>query len=1085
MDTYLVLHIDLEFIAASICKSNGSHFSIKNLNEELLWLYFFNDPNLNRITFGKANRQHFHNLEVNYHGDFCNQILDDNEKFTRNGIQKPVIELLENSGMLRLFVEKYKERDPLAQTEIIPTLVTFSSTINDSAKKKLIEYFESKNFKIESHSIPFAELTSQYYLKETKISVNKSKIVLFLEATNSTLHLMKLNYISGHFFVDKDSVETYPGKGYDPRKRAIINFVVNEVNKSTGLLNRDEIDRECARFEANAEQWLKRVDAAGENSPVNIQGIWLSPAQSIQRNVLVRKEHIEEDTGYFINDLINIYRTFEDKLVEDKQVEDKESISAVVLIGECFNNNLIRDKFLHLLKDKLIIAPLSKLNEIQAVYPEIDLKKYADEKERDKIIKKAHDESRSQEEEFQKKRKRELEEQEKRQQEIANRQIAKENYGKAKQLKDAGKLDEAITKAEKANSLDPSNAEIRKLYDELIKEKEDIDVKAGRLALYLKEAEDHLLKDELIEALSKYKLAQKITDTGKIRDSIENIYAELEERKKRKDSDYNKKLTQGYIEEVDRLVQANKLSEAMLILDKAIELGFNNTILSKKRAEVEALIDIQTNELNQLSDEAEIFLGEGQLDKAEAFCREALKRRPDDDLCLALMDKISEARNLQAENEKKFRMLVDLADASYSKEEWDRAEKSYKEALLIKKNEKHCQIQLSNILLARKKEEERRKKEEQRLAEKEKEYSNLIDQGSTFVVNKEWDNAKNIYNKALLIKQNDDHCLAQLAFIEESLKQEEESKKAEEKAKAILEKEYNSNLELASQYFKSKNWNEAEKLYNKILKKYPDDSDAKRQLSQISIRRQEEQEEKEAIARKKSEDERLKNEVEKPEKPDPVDVKVTPSKPSTSIFKKYKKALVVVGFASVIIAVAIIITTLHPTSGRVKKISGKSNSGITDIKTEKIVTPRDSSPAKPDEHTVDNTKVVKPEQESSKNSEGSSTSSNQTVTQNKVNQPQSRKSEEPERHTKVVPVSNHLDFNYGSYDGPINDGKMNGFGKITFTSTYILFKGEPDEIKVEKGFYLEGKWNNGEFYRGNLFDNNKARIKSINRGQAN
>ena len=129
MDTYLVLHIDLEFIAAAICKSNGSHFSIKNLNEELLWLYFFNDPNLNRITYGKANKQHFHNLEVNYHGDFCNQILDENEKFTRNGIQKPVIELLENSGMLRLFSEKFKERAPFAQTESIPTLITFSSTL--------------------------------------------------------------------------------------------------------------------------------------------------------------------------------------------------------------------------------------------------------------------------------------------------------------------------------------------------------------------------------------------------------------------------------------------------------------------------------------------------------------------------------------------------------------------------------------------------------------------------------------------------------------------------------------------------------------------------------------------------------------------------------------------------------------------------------------------------------------------------------------------------------------------------------------------------------------------------------------------
>jgi len=1054
MDTYLVLHIDLEFIAAAICKSNGSHFSIKNLNEELLWLYFFNDPNLNRITYGKANKQHFHNLEVNYHGDFCNQILDENEKFTRNGIQKPVIELLENSGMLRLFSEKFKERAPFAQTESIPTLITFSSTLKDLAKKKLVEYFESKNFKIESPPIPFAELTSQYYLKETKLSVNKSKIVLFLEATNSTLHLIKLNYIAGHFFTDKSSIETYTGKGYDPRKKAIINFVVNEVNKSTGLLNRDEIDKECARFEANAEQWLKRVDAAGENSPVNIQGIWLSPAQSIQRNVLVRKEHIEEDTGYFINDLINIYRTF-----EDKQVEDKELISSVILLGECFNNNLIRDKFSLLLKDKLIITPLSKLNEIQAVYPEIDLKKYADEKERDKIIKKATDESKSQEEEYLKKKKREQEEQEKKQQEIANRQIAKENFGKAKQLKEAGKLDEAITKAEKANSLDPSNTEIRKLYDDLIKEKEDIDVQAERYALYLKEAEDHLLKDELIEALSKYKLAQKINNTGKIRESIENIYAELEERKNRKESDYNKKLIQGYLEEANRLIQSNKLSEALMILDKASEISINNPNLSKKRAEVEALIKIQTTELNQLTDEAEIFLNEGQTDKAEAFCREAMKRRTDDERCLALLDKITQTRIIQNENEKAFKQAQELADSLLAKEEYDNAEKSYRKALLIKKDDKHCLIQLSNIALARNREEEKRKNRELRLAEKEKEYRNNIDQASEFVATKEWDKALMMYNKALVLKQNDSHCLKQLAFIEDSIKKEEERIRAEELAKAEREREYNSDIEQAFQFFISGNWNEAEKLYLSVLEKYPDDRSVKSQLTQIAQRRIEEEE-----ARRKSESDRVRKKNEELKKPDPVFIPEKPIKPSTGIIKKYKHALIVAGLSVSAIAVIFIIMNLRSAPHKTKRITETNNSEIKDKGTANKVNTADTSQTRTLQPKVENQKeTTLPVVEGKKIQTNSSSESDQK---------------------KLVPVSDHnKDFSYGFYDGALKEGKMDGKGKLTFTATYILFKGEPDETKVEKGYYLEGTWKKDEFFKGNLFDNNKTKVKYIMRGQ--
>ena len=72
--SYLVLHIDIEFIVGTVCAGNGTSSPITNGKEELLWLYFFNNPHQNSITCGKDNKTHFNNSEVNYYGNFFEKI---------------------------------------------------------------------------------------------------------------------------------------------------------------------------------------------------------------------------------------------------------------------------------------------------------------------------------------------------------------------------------------------------------------------------------------------------------------------------------------------------------------------------------------------------------------------------------------------------------------------------------------------------------------------------------------------------------------------------------------------------------------------------------------------------------------------------------------------------------------------------------------------------------------------------------------------------------------------------------------------------------------------------------------------------
>ena len=140
---YIALHIDVEFIVGTVCADNGSSYPITNGQEKLLWLYFHNNPHQNAISFGNANKTHFNNSEVNYYGKFFEQIEREIETFTLRGIEHPVIDLLKDSGLLKNIRDTYQQKT-LDATDKIPALLTFSSSIGDHAKQKMVDYLQKQ-----------------------------------------------------------------------------------------------------------------------------------------------------------------------------------------------------------------------------------------------------------------------------------------------------------------------------------------------------------------------------------------------------------------------------------------------------------------------------------------------------------------------------------------------------------------------------------------------------------------------------------------------------------------------------------------------------------------------------------------------------------------------------------------------------------------------------------------------------------------------------------------------------------------------------------------------------------------------------
>ena len=296
---YLILHIDVEFIVGTISDSKGTLYPINNKDRDnLFWLYFFNNPHDNKITFGKANRTHFNDLKLNYYGNFFDKVEQNVETFHLRSIERPIIDLMKESGLVDNFKKSYRDVNH-DENANVPTLITFSSSISDIAKQKTVEYLKENGFQIDSYTIPLAELVSYYQLSKKGIKFTDGSNAVFLEATNSTLHLMQMTFSDDYFLKDSE-LSSWIGRGIDPRKRAITRFVVNEVNKATGILSSEiEKENECIRLESKSDNWLKRLDALTINLPLRISSVSFASAPGIVKEVLVRKEDINSDLGYY------------------------------------------------------------------------------------------------------------------------------------------------------------------------------------------------------------------------------------------------------------------------------------------------------------------------------------------------------------------------------------------------------------------------------------------------------------------------------------------------------------------------------------------------------------------------------------------------------------------------------------------------------------------------------------------------------------------------------------------------------------------------------------------------------------------
>lgn len=663
---YLVLYIDVDYIVAAICSDDNCNlYPIKNGNDDFFSLYFYNDPYQNIVTCGKENKKHYCNGEVNYYGNFIELIGDVNNTFSIGDYHYPIIELLRYSKLIDKLKNAYVTKTHTNKKNI-PTLITFSLSVNVLARQKLVEYFDLQGINIVSHTIPLSELTCFFTKHKNNVHFDDGNIVAFMEASNSDLHLMKLMFLSDYFLLD-GKAETKKGLGIDPRKRALLKYVVSKIG-TMGVLNEQEKEEEYKILELKTDEWLQKLDLQVNSCPVDVNEA-LSKMPNAKRRVLLYKEKIAEFTSSDIQLIIDNYIDYINRNV-------KQVVTAVILIGDCFQNEAIRGKIENIIgADKIYFYANIDIYHILSMYPKIDFTRYASEEARIKERAKA--------EELKQTEQRALEErQRKEQKEIAknaaaekkaeeNRKEAKRLFELAVELDKKEKIKDSRINVENAVALDEGNKEYKQFYHLLNEKIKKLNQKTELYKKYLKKA-DQLFEDgDFCSALEEYEAAKYVFDNPEIIAKIIEV-KRLVKHKEKKDAKIAEILT-----DTNKYIQKNDFSAAKEKVNTIASFDPLNVEAKKLLTKIDAYLKQEDKKFKEFVKTADEYFNTDNYEEAKKIYNQALMIKSDDKYCVRQMQKIVKAIDNQKENQKKCSEIIKKADKLFKDEKWGDAKEKY------------------------------------------------------------------------------------------------------------------------------------------------------------------------------------------------------------------------------------------------------------------------------------------------------------------------------------------------------------------------------------------------------------------------
>lgn len=362
----LSLYVDKWFISVAV-NIDGKVMPLSLPNgEDRIWLFFHEDIANNRIIYGKTWEINYRDKQPHYFGDIFNLIESGDNYFTRYD-NRPE-EIREIFKVANIFSHLHQAID---EEGIIDTYLSFSSNISDVARYKFIEELKEANFNVVESVARISHLALEDAKKRNIFNTNGHYLVL--AATNDNLHYALYEYIDDIFLRKNEG--SLPGMGLDVRKRALVEAIVENVNRTTRLLSStDELALEYIRQERFADDWLRKIANSRPNFPVAFPDITFAVAPNNPYPVSVIPRELDERTNGIVEDIVRKVAEF----VKNNHLQSHQ-IDGIILIGNTFTNQkfstAINNRFI-LNENKIITYKEIELPKIVNIYTQIDCNQF-------------------------------------------------------------------------------------------------------------------------------------------------------------------------------------------------------------------------------------------------------------------------------------------------------------------------------------------------------------------------------------------------------------------------------------------------------------------------------------------------------------------------------------------------------------------------------------------------------------------------------------------------------------------------------------------------------------------------------------
>lgn len=667
----LSLYIDKWYIIGAVNNSDGITRPIElPSKEERIWLYFYEDTGSDEISYGRCFQEKYRNNENHYYGNVFSLITLPSVKYIRFGLPQSIIGIFKDA---RIFDDI---RQSIGEVMGIETFVSFSKDITNGARWLFLRELEKEGFIVKQYGARIGHLALEYAAQQS--SIREDGYYIVLDACNENLHYALYEYQHAQQIFVRVEEDMLQGKGTDVRKRALIEYVVDNINDREHFLqSKEERETEYLRMTQFVDSWLEKLNGAG-GIPIQLTDITLSKDPYKKYSVQIMKQKINERTKSIVKNIVDIIVRF----IKDCNVK-QEQLKGIVFLGNTFDNSQYEKELCthyNLSEEKMIHYYDTDFPYIVNIYSLIDCSQFSAIEQGTKATGEAElRRIRQLEEEKEKERKAMAEAEAKTEQErkaIENDRNFRDAMDKGYDAEQKQNYSEMEEYFRIALNLQPDNEEAKQKYDEAIRKKTELSVKQDNYKKKIQEAKRAFDNGEWETAKQKADEALSYMSQSPEANRIKKEAARLTTASK----DFER-----YLDRVDLFVAQKAYKEALEEIEKAKLLGIRPEEIKSREKKIVEEQTAASAKISNLLQQMNDSLTNKEFEKAEEACSALIDLDlPNSKKWSTKLSEITLQKRKADEDSKRFGNLVGNINAAIWDENWTTVASLCREALALR-----------------------------------------------------------------------------------------------------------------------------------------------------------------------------------------------------------------------------------------------------------------------------------------------------------------------------------------------------------------------------------------------------------------